>query len=192
MMNDTSSEDPWASLAEELGVPEPAHKPHSHRVERKETPVHQAKIAEAEVEPEIFDAPEAMEAVENSDESDDPDATEIDNGEPDSPTAEGGKKKRRRRRRGKKKPDEAVAATEAVVVATTPVPVAAVAVAEMGFDNGEEGDFEADLSDSEDAEPDHLAVALDEEMEADTNHEKTVWKVTSWKELVGGLHRPDR
>ena len=191
MMNDTSSEDPWASLAEELGVAEPVPErsaPKRGQTEHKHAhaPVREPKRAEVHSHvPEVPEAPDPLDGTEEAEGDDE--ASDSATGEGAEGGPEAGKKRRRRRRRGKKKPDEAgvpAAATEVVSPAADTV----LDVEE----SAEEGEFEPEQAEAEESEPDHLAVALDEEMEADNSHENTVWKVTSWKELVAGLHRPER
>jgi ribonuclease E len=116
---------------------------------------------------------EAVEAMEEAVEGDEPPARDDEAGE------EGGKRRRRRRRRRKKggAPDEAAEGEPAADDA-----------ADDGAATVEEGEAPAELEGDEDEEASPSAV--DEEMEAEAAGPRPEWHVMTWLELVSKLHRP--
>ena len=202
----------WDNLADELGVDATAAKP----AETVQPPVtkhhHQPPVKHApKPEPEVFEEndfggglEEAPKDEEFSDDSDGADAdAEGADGEEGSgeETSEGtseegeGKKKRRRRRRRRKKgganPEAAAATPETVDDDSGEFQAVdgTAAVEEEEEETVEEGEAPGEMSD-EDDENENLS-AVDEEMNTASTGPRQEWKVMSWNELVGKLHRPN-
>lgn len=105
-----------------------------------------------------------------------------------------GKKKRRRRRRRRKKggggtnPESATAAESSEPESGEFQAAVSPTISEEE-ETVEEGEAPGELSDDE-GDHENLS-AVDEEMSTVSNEPRQEWKVMSWNELIGKLHRPN-
>jgi hypothetical protein len=182
-------DDPWASLAEELGVDEKKVAPIAETATKShpklpEAPIpSHAPVESAPIEekgPELLDAPELLE-----DEGEQEDDSLIEGSSTEVNPEGAGRKRKRKRRRGKKKPEgePTAAVTSPTVLVAAPLEEVEVIEEVFSEETPESTDEEESVS---------LGAALDEEMESETIQEKTTWNVTSWKDLIAGLYRPER
>lgn len=199
----------WDSLADELGVdatakpaadPIPPPAPRHHHP----APAHRAPKPEPEAFEEddfgggLEEAPKAEEFAEDLDgeEGGEEEGSGEETAEGVSEEGEGKKKRRRRRRRRKKggaNPAEGAAAPADVESAEGDSgEYQAVGEAAAEEETVEEGDAPAEMGDSSEDDDDRENLsAVDEEMNTAGNGPRQEWKVMSWNELVGKLHRPN-